>query len=164
MASSSLLCVGLDPHASQLSEVSAAGALAFCLEVVRATHSFAAAFKPNAAFFEALGPEGMVALRKVIAAVPDGIPVILDVKRGDISSTAEAYATAAYDVYGAHSVTLAPYMGWDSIQPFVGDKHPTKVRHINPRYKLPPTLLPLPYMRGGKTRIGWCWCWCLFAV
>lgn len=166
IASSSLLCVGLDPHASQLSEVSAAAALAFCLEIVRATHSFAAAFKPNAAFFEALGAEGVEVLRKVIAAVPDGIPVILDAKRGDISSTAEAYATAAYDVYGAHSITLAPYMGWDSICPFVADSRPTKVYHNHHfdkflRYIIPPTLTAHAWQSMWS---GLCWCWCQFAV
>jgi len=74
----------------------------------------------------ALGPEGVDALRKVIQAVPNGIPVILDVKRGDISSTAEAYASSAYDMYGADSVTLSPYLGWDSIAPFVGARRRDK--------------------------------------
>ena len=61
----------------------------------------AAAFKPNAAFFEQFGAEGMAALRDVIATVPDEVPVLLDAKRGDIASTAEAYARAAFETLGA---------------------------------------------------------------
>lgn len=115
----SLLCVGLDPHPDDLAESTPAAAAAFCHRIVAATAPFAAAFKPNAAFFEALGPEGVAALRDVIAAVPDGVPVILDAKRGDIASTARAYATAAFDVLGADAVTVNPWMGRDSVAPFV---------------------------------------------
>lgn len=114
-----LLAVGLDPHAADLAEPTAAEAKAFCLRLIEATAEYAAAFKPNAAFFEALGAEGFAALGEVIAAVPDDIPVLLDVKRGDIASTAAAYATAAFDVLGADAVTLSPYMGHDSITPFL---------------------------------------------
>ena len=88
----SLLCVGLDPHTSDLSAPTAAAAKDFCLRLIEATHDLALAFKPNAAFFEAFGAEGWQVLQDVIAAVPQGIPVILDAKRGDIASTAEAYA------------------------------------------------------------------------
>ena len=83
----------------------------------------AAAYKPNAAFFEALGPIlGAACLRKVIKSIPDDIPVLLDVKRGDIGSTAQAYAEACYEReegLSADGVTLSPLMGWDSVQPFV---------------------------------------------
>src|SRR5512136_2070501 len=96
---SSLLCVGLDPHVSELAEPTAEAAQDFCLRIVKSTAPYAAAFKPNAAFFEAFGPEGWVALKQVIDAVREEslrfgshIPVILDAKRGDIASTAEAYA------------------------------------------------------------------------
>ena len=95
----SLLCVGLDPHPADLPAPTAAAARDFCLRLIEATADVAAAFKPNAAFFEALGPEGLAALRDVIAAVPDGIPVILDAKRGDIASTAEAYARSAFETW-----------------------------------------------------------------
>ena len=95
-ATGSLLCVGLDPRAP-----SAADARDACLRLVDATAEHAAAFKPNSAFFEALGPAGLEALIEVVAAVPDDIPVLLDVKRGDIGSTSEAYATAIFDVVGA---------------------------------------------------------------
>ena len=91
------------------------------------TAPHAAAYKPNAAFFEALGPNlGAACLRKVIKAIPDEIPVLLDVKRGDIGSTAQAYAEACYERdegLSADGVTLSPLMGWDSVQPFVTGKY-----------------------------------------
>src|SRR5512138_1296409 len=123
---SSLLCVGLDPHGSELPEQSAAAARDFCIRLIRATARYAAAFKPNAAFFEAFGPEGWTALKQVIDAVREEsdrqgshIPVILDAKRGDIASTAEAYAKAAFLGLGADGITLSPYLGRDSIEPFL---------------------------------------------
>lgn len=115
----SLLCVGLDPHVTELPEPTAAAAKAFCLRLIEQTHAVAAAYKPNAAFFEAFGADGVAALHDVIKAVPAGIPVLLDAKRGDISTTAAAYAVAAFDTLDAHAITLAPYMGADSIDPFV---------------------------------------------
>lgn len=117
----SLLCVGLDPHPGDLPEDSAQAAYEFCLRLIETTAGSAAAFKPNAAFFEAYGGEGIEALRKVIAAVPDGIPVILDAKRGDIASTAEAYARAAFKTLSADAITLSPYLGRDSVDPFLKD-------------------------------------------
>jgi len=123
---SSLLCIGLDPHASLLPEPTAASALDFCLRIVKQTAPYAAAFKPNAAFFEFFGPEGWTALRQVIEAIQEEshrkgsmIPVILDAKRGDIASTAEAYARSAFEQLGAHAITLNPYLGGDSIEPFI---------------------------------------------
>ena len=81
---------------------------------------FAACYKPNAAFFEAIGPTyGMLTLARVMKSIPSDIPTLLDVKRGDIGSTAEAYAKACYDDLGADAVTLSPLMGWDSLAPFV---------------------------------------------
>jgi uridine monophosphate synthetase len=115
----SALCIGLDPASEDLPEPTAGAALAFCLDLIAATADVAAAFKPNAAFFEALGPDGWAALRQVIASVPAGIPVILDAKRGDIASTAEAYARSAFDLLGAGAVTLSPYLGRDSLDPFL---------------------------------------------
>jgi len=137
-ASSSLLCIGLDPHESQLpvpKDVNTARV--FCLDIVAKTHEYAAAFKPNCAFFEAFGAAGVDALKDVIRAIPRDIPVILDCKRGDIDTTAQAYAHAAYDILSARdegssglaagaSVTLSPYMGWDSVQPFVTGSNATK--------------------------------------
>jgi uridine monophosphate synthetase len=117
----SLLCVGLDPHPADLSENTAAAALDFCLRLIAATQDLAVAYKPNAAFFEAYGAEGWRALEKVIAAIPDGIPVILDAKRGDIASTAEAYAASAFETLKADALTVNPYLGYDAIHPFIKD-------------------------------------------
>jgi uridine monophosphate synthetase len=117
----SLLCVGLDPHPQDLPEHTPEAARHFCLRLVEATADLALAFKPNAAFFEAFGPEGYAVLKEVIAAIPSGIPVILDAKRGDIASTAQAYAQAAYQALGAHAVTVSPYLGYDAIEPFLVD-------------------------------------------
>ena len=119
--SNSLLCVGLDPHPELLGENSAEAAYSFCCEIIEATYDFACSFKPNSAFFEALGPDGMEALGKVIQAIPEGIPVILDAKRGDIASTARAYANAVFDVLQADAVTVSPYLGWDSLEPMLSD-------------------------------------------
>ncbi|MCB9743132.1 MAG: orotidine-5'-phosphate decarboxylase [Alphaproteobacteria bacterium] len=120
-SANTLVCVGIDPHPSDLPEPTGEAALAFGRRVVQATAPYAAAFKPNAAFFEALGPEGVAALQTLIAEIPDEIPVILDAKRGDIASTAEAYARACFEVLGADLVTLSPYLGADSLEPFLGD-------------------------------------------
>jgi uridine monophosphate synthetase len=124
--SSSLLCIGLDPHIPDLKEPTAASALDFCLTLVKQTAPYAAAFKPNAAFFEVFGAEGWVALKQVIEAIGEEsvrmgsmIPVILDAKRGDIASTAEAYAMSAFESLGAHCITLNPYLGKDSVEPFI---------------------------------------------
>jgi len=125
---SSLLCVGLDPHIPDLKEPTAASARDFCLNLVKQTARYAAAFKPNAAFFEVFGAEGWAALKEVINAIQDEsnrmgsmIPVILDAKRGDIASTAETYAKSAFETLGAHCITLNPYLGHDSIEPFINN-------------------------------------------
>ena len=126
---SSLLCVGLDPHPSDLPAPTAEAARTFCLRIIKSTASYAAAFKPNAAFFELYGTEGWAALKDVIAAVQEEsdrlgsmIPVILDAKRGDIASSAEAYAKSAFEHLGVHAITLSPYLGRDSIDPFLAYK------------------------------------------
>lgn len=126
---SSLLCVGLDPHVEDLESPSAEAAQAFCLRLIKATAAYAAAFKPNAAFFEAFGPEGWAALKSVIEGIHEEsdrlgshIPVILDAKRGDIASTAEAYARSAFEMLGADAITLSPYLGQDAVEPFLRHK------------------------------------------
>jgi uridine monophosphate synthetase len=122
-----LLCIGLDPHPKDLralagqEEISPSHLRDFCLRLIEATADLAAAFKPNAAFFEAFGFAGVKILQEIIAAVPAGIPVILDAKRGDIASTAQAYAQAAFQTLGAHAVTINPYLGYDSVEPFLQD-------------------------------------------
>ena len=126
---SSLLCVGLDPHVSDLPKPTPTAALDFCLNIVEQTAPYAAAFKPNAAFFEVFGSRGWSALKKLIHTIVTSsynrgsrIPVILDAKRGDIASTAEAYAESAFKKLGANAITLNPYLGKDSIDPFLGDQ------------------------------------------
>jgi len=115
----SLLCVGLDPHPELLTQKNAAGARDFCFRIIEQTAEVACAFKPNSAFFEAFGAEGFEVLGDVIRAVPNDIPVILDAKRGDIASTAKAYANAAFQVLGADALTISPYLGWDSVEPMI---------------------------------------------
>jgi len=131
----SLLCVGLDPHESELfpdgkTDASESdkcdAAYIFCKKLIESTGPYAACFKPNAAFFEVLGPNlGITTLQKVLNEIPTDIPILLDVKRGDIGSTAAAYADACYSL-GADAVTLSPLMGWDSIAPFVTGKYAGK--------------------------------------
>jgi orotidine-5'-phosphate decarboxylase len=118
-----LLCVGLDPEPSKFpaSLRDAPDAVfEFCRAIVDATAEAVCAFKPQIAHFAALGAEP--ALQRVIAhihAVHPGIPVILDAKRGDIGSTAAHYAGEAFDRYGADAVTVNPYLGRDSAQPYL---------------------------------------------
>jgi uridine monophosphate synthetase len=126
---SSLLCVGLDPHPSDLPAPTARAARIFCQHIIKETAAHAAAFKPNAAFFELHGSDGWTALKDVIACVHEEsarlgslIPVILDAKRGDVSSTAEAYAYSAFELLGANAITLSPYLGRDSLDPFLSYK------------------------------------------
>ncbi len=114
----SCLCVGLDPEPEKLP--AGIGVLEFCRAIIGATYDLVCAYKPNIAFFEALGAEGFTVLKSVIEAVPKNIPVILDAKRGDIGNTARAYARAAFDELGVDAVTVNPYMGYDSIEPFIG--------------------------------------------
>jgi uridine monophosphate synthetase len=117
----SLLCIGLDPHPEFLRRSTAEEARDFCWGLIEVTADQACAFKPNSAFFEVFGAEGWRALRDVIAAVPEGIPVILDAKRGDIASTGYAYSRAVYETLGADAVTISPYLGRDSLEPFLAD-------------------------------------------
>lgn len=112
----SLLCVGLDPWRPSMPIDDIAE---FGRAIVEATCDLVCAYKPQAAFYEADGPAGLEALKSTIDAVPEGIPVILDVKRGDLGNTSVAYAKAAFEVWGADAVTVTPYMGRDSIQPFL---------------------------------------------
>lgn len=115
----SWLCVGLDPDPAKFPKgLGVDDTAEFCISVIEATHDVAAAYKPNAAFFEALGTPGQEALMDVIAAVPPGIPVILDGKRNDIGNTASKYAEAAFDELGADAVTVTPYLGRDTVEPF----------------------------------------------
>lgn len=123
-----MLCVGLDPDLSRLPpSLSGRGGaiLAFCREIVDATADLVCAFKPQIAYFAAARAEDQ--LEQLIDHIHrnhPGIPVILDAKRGDIGSTAEQYALEAFERYGADAVTVNPYMGFDSIEPYL--KYPDK--------------------------------------
>jgi len=116
----SLLCVGLDPRADDLepgfgpSEALVRHAKA----LLDATHDLALCFKPNAAFYEVYGGEGVDALKAIIAMLEEHAPVILDGKRGDIGSTAEAYAESVFDLMRASATTVSPWLGKDSVEPF----------------------------------------------
>ena len=113
----SWLCVGLDPDSEKLPH--GVDTLEFCRGIIEQTQDLVCAYKPNVAFFEVLGDEAWVTLKAVLEAVPDDIPVILDAKRGDIGNTASAYARTVFEKLGADAVTVNPYMGRDSVQPFL---------------------------------------------
>ncbi|PFH37964.1 orotidine-5-phosphate decarboxylase/orotate phosphoribosyltransferase [Besnoitia besnoiti] len=116
----SLLTVGLDPHSAELpAPASAEGAFAFCERVIKATLPYACCYKPNCAFFEAFGSKGVQVLERVCALIPDDIPILLDAKRGDIGTTAQAYAVAAFEGLQAEGVTVNAYMGRDAVRPFL---------------------------------------------
>jgi orotidine-5'-phosphate decarboxylase len=112
----SLLCVGLDPQPSLLPEKDVA---AFNRAIIEATADLACCYKPNLAFYEAMGPSGLEVLQLTVEAIPRRLPVIADAKRGDIASTADAYARALFDVYGFDAATVNPYLGTDSLTPFL---------------------------------------------
>ncbi len=95
------------------------GVLEFNKAIIEATSDLVCAYKPNLAFYEALGNEGLDALKGTIKYIPDNIPVIGDAKRGDIGNTAKAYARAIFDNFGFDAVTVSPYLGFDSIKPFI---------------------------------------------
>ncbi len=123
-ANDSLLCVGLDPEPTRLPAPLAhlplgEAVTAFCREIIAATGDLVCAYKPNLAFFLALGREGWDALLAVRAIVPPAIPLVLDAKFGDIGNTAEAYARFAFDVLDADAVTVNPYLGGDAAAPFL---------------------------------------------
>ena len=113
----SLLCIGLDPDPTQIpAEQDIAS---FCKAIIMATSPYVCAYKPNLAFFEALGDDGIKILKDVLKSIPKHIVTIGDAKRGDIGNTAVAYAKALYDDLDFDCVTLSPYMGYDSIEPFI---------------------------------------------
>jgi len=87
--------------------------------IIEATSDLVCAYKPNLAFYEALGTEGMAILEKTVKCIPGDIPVIGDAKRGDIGNTARAYARALFSVLGFDAATVNPYLGFDSIEPFI---------------------------------------------
>jgi len=124
----SMLCVGLDPDPARFPaglQGDASRIYDFCARIVDATADLVIAFKPQIAYFAAHGAEPQLEklMRHMRSAAPQ-VPVILDAKRGDIGSTAEQYAKEAFERYGADAVTLSPFMGFDSVQPYL--KHEGK--------------------------------------
>lgn len=119
------VCVGLDPVPSRLPAPLQDGRLrtdavrAFCSSIVEATAPYACAFKPNFAFFEALGPAGLPVLDQVLTTIPDDCLVIGDAKRGDIGHSARFYARSLYDDFSLDASTVSPYLGADSVTPFL---------------------------------------------
>ncbi len=119
----SMLCVGLDPEPTRFPlhlRGDANKIYDFCAQIVDATADLAIAFKPQIAYFAAHRAEGQLErLMEHIRRAAPNVPIILDAKRGDIGSTAEQYAREAFERYGADAVTLSPFMGFDSVQPYL---------------------------------------------
>ena len=115
-ANRSLLCVGLDPDPVRIRDGDVA---TFLCSIVEATSDLVCAYKPNFAFYEQMGEAGYAALRAVLQAIPNDIPVIADAKRGDIGNTADAYARAIFDELGCDACTVNPYLGGDALAPFL---------------------------------------------
>jgi orotidine-5'-phosphate decarboxylase len=122
----SLLCVGLDPDTARFPahlRDRPDGIVEFCKAIIDATADLACSFKPQIAYFAALGAEDQLeAICNYLRATYPHIPLILDAKRGDIGATAHQYAREAFDRYGADAVTVNPYMGFDSVEPYMAWK------------------------------------------
>ena len=115
----SFLCVGLDVDPSRIPKHLGGDVLAFNRAIIDATRDLCVAYKPNTAFYEALGLDGMRVLKETIDYIGDEHFVIADAKRGDIGNTSRYYASFAFHTLGADSITVAPYMGKDSVAPFL---------------------------------------------
>lgn len=115
-ANDSLLCVGLDPDPACLPD--GVGLDQFLAGIVEATHDLVCCFKPNLAFFEAIGLAGQQALRRLLETIPAQVPVLVDAKRGDTAQSMRAYARAVFEDLDADAVTVNPYLGGDSLRPF----------------------------------------------
>ncbi len=116
-ATGSRLCVGLDPRPG---EGGIEAVPDFLKQVVDETWEHAAAFKPNIAYFEAMGLRGLHIMEDLLAQMPDEVPVILDAKRSDIGETQKYYAHSYFAHWKVDAVTLNPFLGYDSIEPFLG--------------------------------------------
>ena len=112
----SLVCVGLDPDPALMP---IEDPIEFCKTIVEATADLVCAFKPNLAFFEAMGARGWEVLSETLAAIPPEIPIIGDAKRGDIGNTSAGYAHALFDLLGCDATTVNPYGGTDAVEPFL---------------------------------------------
>jgi orotidine-5'-phosphate decarboxylase len=148
----SLLCVGLDPDPALMAIDDVA---AFNRAVIEATSDLVCCYKPNLAFYEALGDSGWDALRATMAAVPSHIPVIADAKRGDIGNTAAAYARAIFDLIGADAMTVNCYGGRDSIEPFLEREDKGVIVWCRSSNAGAGDLQDLPVQFRGETRPLW---------
>ena len=122
VAKQSFLCVGLDTDLSRIPihlRDKQDPIFEFNKAIIDHTHDLAIAYKPNIAFYEALGPTGMVSLKKTIDYIPEDVMVIADAKRGDIGNTSRLYAQSFFEYYNCDAITVAPYMGEDSVGPFL---------------------------------------------
>ncbi len=118
----SLVCVGLDTDIDRIPKFllnERDSVFEFNKRIIDSTGDLICAYKLNMAFYEMLGIKGIKSLQKTIKFIPDNIPVILDAKRGDIGNTAEAYAKAIFETIGCDATTVNPYMGHDSVKPFI---------------------------------------------
>lgn len=118
----SLLCVGLDTDLRKVPahlQAFADPVFEFNRQIVEATSPFAVAYKPNIAFYEAQGPKGWESLQKTLEIIPNDCLTIADAKRGDIGNTSDLYARAFFETMNFDAVTVAPYMGRDSVTPFL---------------------------------------------
>ncbi len=121
----SIICLGLDLDTRRMPSGysnTIKGMFDFTRRIIESTSDIVCAYKPNMAFYEHLGPEGMSLLRRIIERIPDDVPIVLDGKRGDIGNTASHYAGSMFDYYRADWVTINPYMGYDSMRPFLEHK------------------------------------------
>ncbi|HEY7347405.1 MAG TPA: orotidine-5'-phosphate decarboxylase [Ktedonobacterales bacterium] len=118
----SLICIGLDPEHTRLPahlRNQPDPILAFHQAIIEATADLVCAYKPNLAFYEALGPTGLTILQETLRLIPGHIPTIGDAKRGDTENTSRQYARALFETYGFDAITVNPYLGSDSLQPFL---------------------------------------------
>lgn len=114
-ATQSHLCVGLDPRPDLIQ----GNVRDFLFRIIEETMEYAACYKPNIAYFEAMGSSGVALFEDVRQTIPRDIPVLLDAKRSDIGETQKYYAKACFEAWDVDAVTLNPYLGFDSIEPFL---------------------------------------------
>jgi len=161
----SWLCIGLDPDLGKLPDhldKSTAGIEQFLKTIIDSTHDLVCAYKPNSAFFEQFGVDGLLLLKNIIAYIPSEIPIILDAKRGDIGNTSRMYARAAFDYLGVDAITVNPYMGYDCVKPFLDYPNKgvfilclTSNQSANEFQKQQLTIGGMLYQQVAKTSLSW---------
>lgn len=122
----SFLCIGLDTDIDKIPKFLLKfddPVYEFNKQIIAATHDLCVAYKPNLAFYEAAGVLGLLSMQKSLGQIPENVFTIADAKRGDIGNTSSMYAKSFFEHYGFHSVTVAPYMGSDSVKPFLAFKN-----------------------------------------